>query len=73
MAKYYVTRNMTGFATGVIEARKEPRISAKVSTWITLIGIIIILLIALGKFDFLCKGVLEWLNLDCIVLQHVFF
>lgn len=68
MAKYYVTRNMTGFATGIVEARKEPRISAKVATWLILIGIIIILLIALGKFDFLYKGAMEWLGLDFLVL-----
>lgn len=63
MSKYYVIRNMTGFATGVIEARKKSRLSKMAAIRLVLIGIIVILLIAAGYFDFILKGVLGWLGL----------
>lgn len=67
MSKYYITRNMTGFATGVIEARREPRISKKSAIRLSLIGIIVILLIATGYFDFIVKGVFDWLELGILL------
>lgn len=63
MPKYILRKNSTGFITEVIVPKDEYGLSFWGATLIATAGITLIILVAIGKLDFLWNGVCRWLEL----------